>query len=478
MRLAQAAFGLLLMIRVGFDIAVPPIGDEAYYWMWGQRPEWSYLDHPPLHAWLLHIVGLVLGWNLFSLRALTWLTLGGTLWLIWLWSRRLSPANPQAWFWPSAAIYLASPLFFLMSALSFHDHLLIFLALVSSHLFLAFAEKWEAGAPSLRWLYLASIALGLTVLTKYNGVLLGLGIAVFFVARKELRPLWRSPHLYLAALLAVAVQAPVFWWNLTTAFASYKFHLSERWGAFPGLQPLGPLRFIVVAVLFIGPFLVPSIIRLIRDKGDNGFAGRARTLALSVFAASSLTMLALSAFVEVYFYWNILAILPMMPLLAGRMGRITFPLHLAYGVIIAGIAVVNYGLLPLGTLFGQPDWYAVSNFDWPAVAQRISEREQTHPGAFIATTRYSTAAQLGFALHDPDVTALGDRPNEYDYWFDPAAHAGRDALIVADRAYPTDALRSRFESLTKLEDVPVTRFGQTIWSYEIWLGTGYRPASP
>jgi len=84
-RLAQVAFGILIALRVGLDIAVPPIGDEAYYWMWGQRPEWSYLDHPPLHAWLLHVVGLVLGWNLFSLRALTWLTLGGTLWIMWLW---------------------------------------------------------------------------------------------------------------------------------------------------------------------------------------------------------------------------------------------------------------------------------------------------------------------------------------------------------------------------------------------------------
>ncbi len=176
---------------------MPPIGDEAYYWMWGQKPAWSYLDHPPLHAWLLHIVGLVLGWNLFSLRALTWLTLAGTLWIMWLWAKRLRPNDPGAWFWPTAAIYLASPLFFIMSAISFHDHLLIFLCLLTAHLFLVFAEQWEATGRGYRWLYAAGAALGLTVLTKYNGVLLGVGIAAFFVD-----PSPAAPALALAAPLS------------------------------------------------------------------------------------------------------------------------------------------------------------------------------------------------------------------------------------------------------------------------------------
>ncbi|HEX4298923.1 MAG TPA: glycosyltransferase family 39 protein, partial [Devosia sp.] len=123
-RLIQLAVALLLAIKLYLSIFTPPIGDEAYYWMWGQKLGWSYFDHPPLHAWLLHLMGLLFGWNLFSLRILTWVTLGGTLWIIWLWARRLKPDDPAAWFWPSAAIYLASPLFFLMSNIAFHDHLL------------------------------------------------------------------------------------------------------------------------------------------------------------------------------------------------------------------------------------------------------------------------------------------------------------------------------------------------------------------
>ena len=64
----------------------------------------------------------VFGWNVFSLRALTWVTLAGTLWIFWLWAKRLKPEDPGAWWWPSAAVYLSSLLFFLMSGVTFHDH--------------------------------------------------------------------------------------------------------------------------------------------------------------------------------------------------------------------------------------------------------------------------------------------------------------------------------------------------------------------
>ena len=58
-RLAQAAVAVLLALRLWLSVMAPPVGDEAYYWMWGQRLGWSYLDHPPLHAWLLSLFGTV-----------------------------------------------------------------------------------------------------------------------------------------------------------------------------------------------------------------------------------------------------------------------------------------------------------------------------------------------------------------------------------------------------------------------------------
>ena len=52
---AQVTVAILIALKLYFDIVTPPIGDEAYYWMWGQKLDWSYFDHPPLHAWLLRL---------------------------------------------------------------------------------------------------------------------------------------------------------------------------------------------------------------------------------------------------------------------------------------------------------------------------------------------------------------------------------------------------------------------------------------
>ncbi len=35
-------FAYLVALRLWFDLAVSPMGDEAYYWMWGQHLSWSY----------------------------------------------------------------------------------------------------------------------------------------------------------------------------------------------------------------------------------------------------------------------------------------------------------------------------------------------------------------------------------------------------------------------------------------------------
>ena len=469
---AQIAVAVLLALKIYLAAFMPPIGDEAYYWMWGQKLAWSYFDHPPLHAWLMRLMSILFGWNLFAIRALTWFTLGGTLWIVWLWARRLKPEDPGTWFWPSAAIYLASPLFWLMSGISFHDHLLIFLCLLTAHLFLVFAEKWEATGTGLRWLYAGAGAMGLAVLTKYNGVLLAFGVAVFFIAHRPVRGLWRSPHLYLAALLAVAIQAPVIWWNITEGFASYKFHLSERWGGtLFHFRPLNVLEFIGSAILVVSPFLIPAIVGVARRPLGTPFADRARTMALSIFAISSLAMLFLSMFVEVFFYWNIVAVVSLMPLLAGWMRRRwVMVVHIVYGALLAGGFAFDQTVVPLGNLVGRYDWTASSTFGWPAVAERIKADKAQYNTTFVVATRYTTAAQLGFAMHDPEVTAIANRHDQYDFWFDPAAHEGQDALVISDPQLGLAEVAPYFDSLTPLETVPYTALGRTVYEPTIYLG--------
>ena len=474
LRALQAIVVLLLAIRACLTFFMPPIGDEAYYWMWGQKLGWSYFDHPPLHAWLLHLSSLIFGWNYFSLRVLTWMTLGGSFWIFWIWSRRLSPDDPGKWFWPTAAIYLASPMFFIMSGLSFHDHLLIFLCLLSGHLFLVFAERYETDGTGFRWVYAAAIALGLAVLTKYNAVLFGIGTAVFLLVRRELRPALRTPHPWLAALVAIAMQVPVFWWNATEGLASYKFHLSERWGGTFAYKQLGLPIFILTALLIISPFLFPAIFGMFRRRLGTPFADRARLLALSAFVSSTALMAFISLFVETFFYWNITAFALLMPLLNGWIRhRWVIALHCFYGLFWASLLLVNNTMAPVANLMGGIDWTNASTYGWQQVADRITELRKTNPVGFVAATRYTTAAQLGFALHDPEVTALSSRHDQYDYWFDAVAHEGQNALVVSDPQLGLNYARTHFDDIVKLADVPYVAFGVTIYRPSIYLGVNF-----
>lgn len=473
-RIAQTAAILLLLIKGYFTLAAPPIGDEAYYWMWGQKLAWSYFDHPPLHAWLLRVMS-VFGWNVFALRLLTWLTLAGTFWIFWLWAKRLRPEDPAAWWWPTIAIYLSSPLIFLMSSVTFNDHLLIFLCLASAHLFLVFVERWEATGRGFGWLYAAATALGLAVLTKYNGVLFAIGVAAFFALYRPARPLWKSPHLYLAALLSVLLQAPVIGWNITEGFASYNFHLSERWGG--SLLRYAPENFPVLVTLLLllgSPFLVPPIVALVRRPLPVPFASPARVMTLAVFGVSTIAMLALSLFVQVAFYWNIVALVPLMALIAGWFRRWTMYLHLLYGLVFAIGCTINFTTVPLVNLQGGYDWTTSSTFGWPNVAARIAALKTTNDIGFVVASRYTTAAQLGFAMQDPDVVTIAERHDQYDYWFNPADHIGQNALVVGDPVEGVGYISRFFETLTPLETVPFEHYGYRIYEPTIYLGTGFR----
>lgn len=471
---------ILIGFRVYVHVAMPPIGDEAYYWMWGQAPALSYFDHPPLHAWLLGVISLIFGWNIISLRLLTWVTLGVTLLIFHDWSKRLSPDDPAAWFWPAASIYLASPLFLAMTTISFHDHLLIALCFASGHCFILFGTRYEAGKTDIFLLYAGALLLGLAVMTKYNAVLFGLGIGLFVLMRPGLRPLLANPHLYVAAAFSVLLQWPVFWWNLGGGLASYRFHLVDRWGGGGlSLQPLLFVGYIALTILVVSPFLVAPIMRFIRRPPQPGFAAVARTLALASMAVASLAMAAMSLFVEVFFYWNIVAFLVVMPLLVAAVGRrFAFWGHMIWGMAFAAIMAFNMTIIPIGNLLGRYDWTISSMQGWPQVADAVEEMRNEHPDAFIAATRYTTAAQLGWAMGSRDVTALARRSDQYDYWFDAEGHRGRNAILVADPQQGIGYAETLFARITPLRSLAIERFGQVVYRPTIYFAEDFHPPSP
>ena len=474
--LLQLVFLYLLALKLWFGLAVTPMGDEAYYWMWGQHLSWSYFDHPPLDGWLQGLMAAIFGWSNLSVRLLSWLTLAGTLGIFWLWSARLSPDDRSGWFWHTAVFYLCIPVIFVMSSFAFHDHLLLFLVVAATYVFHGFTGDWEDGRRTWRKLYLAAALLGLAVLTKYNGVFLGLAFAIWVLVRPKRRSLFATPHLYLAALLAILIQAPVFYWNATHGWVSFRFHLGDRAGSGLGQPNLSQvIDYLATMAVLMSPVLFLSLFRLPWLKPKSPDESRAIGLSSSIYLTSTLAWAVIAAYVYVYFHWNVVAYAGLAPIAYRLLGPRVGWLHVAFGLIVVTVGLVSYTLTPT-SLFGYRDLGAAASYGWPTLATEVRAVQQANPGTFLAATRYTYAAQLGFELHDADVAAFNQTPSQNDFWWDKAAHKGQDAIIVADQAAQStiDEARPHFASLQKLSDVPARdAFGNTVWTFEIWLGRGY-----
>ena len=464
--------GLLLAGKLALLVASGPFMDEAYYWMWGQHPALSYYDHPPLNAWLQGLAGAVFGWNRLALRVVVLLALAGDMFVLWLLARRLAPGHWRAHFWLTLVLFLSTPIFFATTAVALPDHLLVLGVLTAFYFFASFFMQWR-DEPGVSWrdLYLGALFLGLAALAKYNAVFLGLGVALLVLLVSRYRPLLRKPQLYIAALISLALQAPVLLWNLQEGWASFGFILGGRHGGLSAASS-GGIGWLLGVVLFLSPFLLLPLARFLLRPG--AVAGG---LARIVFVLSSLAIVGISLFTATLFHWNLVAYLVALPFLVFHFRRRWhYWAQIAYGALFLGFTLVNYAVVPLTDVKAIRDEASAWVYGWEETAAAVEAARVVHGAGFVATSDYTTTALLGYAMADRDVTSLSPKTDQFDFWFDPAAHVGESAILLGDDWRPLGgAVASQFEEVTLLEEIAVSRFGKPLDTHRIYLGKGFRP---
>jgi hypothetical protein len=481
-RLETFALACLLVqaaMKLWYALFASPLPDEAYYWLWGQHLDWSYFDHPPLSAWVQAAFAAVLGDTLFALRLPALLaTVGIGATIVW-WARQARRAGYDVSPVVALAVFFTAPMMFIFTTIVFPDYLALLLLIVSAALFFLVLDGIASGgAVRVVPLHAAALALGLAALTKYNAALFGVALAVTILAYRPFRPLLRSPHLYLAALLSVACLLPVLWWNVANDWASFRFHLGDRVGlAVEGRVIVDRLwNFLFNSLLGIGPFAAAAIWVLASRRPDAGRLASWRALALGTLAAPTLFWIGFSVLVEPAAYWNVIAYVAFLPLaVLWFPRRWVLVCHLLFGVIATVMHVVNYGVVPISRLGANADQEADGLYGWPQVVEAVDRQRAATGADFVVTSHYRTAALLAFFTGDRDVQAISPRPDQFDLWMDRAALAGRDAIVVTDdRHVLLDDLRGSFASLEPLEVVEATRFGYPIRNYQIMLGRGFK----
>ena len=215
---AAIIIAAMTVLRIAYADVMELRTDEAYYWTWSKESALSFLDHPPMIAWLIRFSTAIFGDTAFGVRfcgivamLVTQLLLADIVWRV----TRDIRAVVFAVLMMEAALYYG-----LLMAKVAPDVALIPFAVAMIWALVRLAESNDP-----RWWLAAGLFAGLALLSKFTVVMWLPAVAAF-----ALVPDWRwrrlrSPYPYLAVLIALVLFSPVLIWNAQHDWASFRFQL-------------------------------------------------------------------------------------------------------------------------------------------------------------------------------------------------------------------------------------------------------------
>ncbi|HEY9617338.1 MAG TPA: glycosyltransferase family 39 protein [Microcoleaceae cyanobacterium] len=486
-------FIVFLLLRLGFWFAVFPNPDEAYYWLWGQHPALSYYDHPPLQAWVQGLFTAFFSRSHFTLRLPNLITNCVFSYIYYQISRYLYGKQAQTAFWIIVACIIASPLYFLFLALAWHDHLLITFSLLSAYWFIQFLDRYLVSPTAPNWrLYGAAIALGLAGLCKYNAAFMALGFLATIVVDPRLRPLFRDRRLYIAIAISLSCLFPILLWNLSNNWQSLQYYFNRSVNPVSGFSlKFSPFfNFILFSFLLVSPFNWILFWRSLKQFPKLFSHSIYTTVAFWTFTIPTITLTIISLLSAALYYWNITAYLLLFPLIptlflppspspsppSPSVPKFLLASQL-YGLLFAGLLVIHYGVLPISALVSateDPDSRML--YGWDQVATEV-RKNVTELGdrPLLLTTDYRSASALAYELNNPDIIAISDRVDQFDFWFQPEQYTDKNAVILSDDWHPIPPeLLARFERTSEPNPIAVRRFGIWIKRYYLYQAFSFK----
>lgn len=229
--------------------------DEAYYWMWGQRPALSYFSKGPGVAFVIRSSTMLFGDNEFGVRFWSPLCAAGTSLLLYYFARRVFSA--LAGFWTVVALNI-TPIFNLGSLVLTIDPLSIFFWVAAFYTFWLALER----SPVFSWWWpLTGLLIGLGFLCKFTNALELVSILLVLIVLPRLRREFRRPNLYFLLIVCAVCTIPPIVWNSQHAWITLA-HLKSRGSldTTPGFHPLELLSFFGEHFVTYSPLLFLGLV--------------------------------------------------------------------------------------------------------------------------------------------------------------------------------------------------------------------------
>lgn len=388
-----------LVLRLFWITSTQLLVEEAYYWSYAQHPDFSYLDHPPMVAWIIKLFTGIFGINEFAVRIGSLAGWFGTAFFSFKLTNRLVPGAGRY-----ALLLLAVlPFFFLESMVITPDQPLM--VCWSAALLYLYRATVENKASS--W-YLSGIWIGLGMLSKYSICLLAPATLIYLAVTPSARHWFSRKEPYLCALIAAVIFTPVIYWNATHEWASFIFQGSRRMhSSFHFSLP----ELMALLIFFLMPYGLFNLTKLFRKNTAVSYLPDADTRRfLQIFTlVPLLTFAAFSLSHSIKFNWigtGLLATVPWLAIVIDDAQKNHKTKVLQYWLINAGVLSLFYLTVIVMVSSGYPG-YVHKNllrtfFCWDdftskfhSLAQQIESDTGKIP-VFTALDSYHINSQLSF----------------------------------------------------------------------------------
>ena len=306
---------LLRLIYLGQAQLIP---DEAYYWNYAQHMDLSYIDHPPMVAWLIWLGTSIFGDNEFGVRIAAYIC--SLITMGYLYALTLNIYDKSAGM--RAMLLLAIlPIGFVHGMMMTPDAPL--LAAWAATLY--YMERALVAGRSSAWIG-AGIAFGLGILTKYTLGLLALPALLFMFLDPTARRWLFRPHPYVAAMIALLLFAPVVIWNSENEWISFLFQ-SRRvvgWEIGQGVDPQFSIQYLPmhILVLLTPVGLIAATLALFLRNSYSVQNTCRHYLFVRIFTCVPLAVfIIVSIFNAPRFHWTTPLWLALLPTIAWMMGK-------------------------------------------------------------------------------------------------------------------------------------------------------------
>jgi len=434
------ALAMLSIFRIYFIMTGPfdLSPDEAHYWEWSRRPDWSYYSKGPVIAWLISIGTFFFGNTVLGIRAFAVLLSALSSILLFRLGKELYDERTGL---TAALLLQAVPLFSVFGILLTIDSPFMFFWVLSLYLFHRIMRQELSSeherASSLLWILLG-ISTGLGLLTKFTMTFFLVSALLYLLFEKDARRLLKTSGPYLAFLISVLVFSPVIFWNASHGWVTLKHtvgqaHLQEglvlsvwSFGEFLGSQfgVVTPLLFVMIII---------AILKL-RKTEEGALLFWFSLPVLTFFLAKSLQGKVQANWAMTGYISGLVAF---SAYYVSRWQSLRKPLRVT--------AVFAICLAMLTTLFAHaPSLLRLPReFDpsmrlvgWKELGEEVSVlyNEMALKGpVFVFSASYQVSSELAFYMKGNPVTycaSIGRRMNQYDLWPGFENLKGQNAIFV------------------------------------------------